>query len=210
MSPTCRAASISIPELLGFRITDTRDLKKIPGREECPERLEDGRSYFMRYGTDHHAFVLFNKSLGAIFGDDAVEQGHHDQPDHLAGRQPRARSSTPSTGSSEQGVTIQRVGRDMPGCNWHTYIYDPDGHTNELYYGIEQIGWDGCSKPATMYYRGFREPPELPQMTELQEVQTRWRRASTSNRATVHDRGDEYDVDGVMLPRPFKITKIGP
>ena len=39
----------------------------------------------------------------------------------------------------EQGIGIQRVGRDMPGSNWHVYPLDPDGHINELYYGIEQI-----------------------------------------------------------------------
>ena len=40
----------------------------------------------------------------------------------------------------------------------------------ELYYGIEQVGWDGLSKPRSMYYRGFREAPQLPQINELQEV----------------------------------------
>ena len=59
----------------------------------------------------------------------------------------------------------------MPGSNWHAYVYDPDGHTNELYYGIEQVGWEGYSKPRTMYDRGFREAPELPQINEFQEVQ---------------------------------------
>ena len=38
----------------------------------------------------------------------------------------------------------------MPGSNWHTYLYDPDGQSNELYYGIEQIGWNGHSKPKAM------------------------------------------------------------
>ena len=58
----------------------------------------------------------------------------------------------------------------MPGSNWHVYVYDPDGHTNELYYGIEQIGWNQLSKPTEMYYRGFREKPSLPQMSEIAEV----------------------------------------
>jgi len=71
----------------------------------------------------------------------------------------------------ELGIPIQRSGRDFPGSNWHTYIYDPDGHTNELYYGIEQIGWQGYSKPRAMYDRGFREAPTLPQINEFQEVQ---------------------------------------
>ena len=58
---------------------------------------------------------------------------------------------------NEREVPIMRVGRDMPGSNWHVYCYDPDGHVNELYYGIEQEGWNGRSKPRDMYYRGFRE-----------------------------------------------------
>ena len=30
----------------------------------------------------------------------------------------------------------------MPGSNWNAYPFDPDGHVNEIFYGIEQIGWD--------------------------------------------------------------------
>ena len=37
-------------------------------------------------------------------------------------------------------IRVVRTGRDMPGSNWHFYPVDPCGHTNELYYGIEQIG----------------------------------------------------------------------
>ena len=55
---------------------------------------------------------------------------------------------------TEKGIKLQRSGRDMPGSNWHTYLFDPDGHQNELYYGIEQIGWNGHSKPRIMYDRG--------------------------------------------------------
>ena len=51
---------------------------------------------------------------------------------------------------TEKGVEIRRMGRDMPGSNWHVYVRDPDGHTVELYYGIAQVGWDGWSKPVAM------------------------------------------------------------
>src|SRR3989442_13765242 len=76
----------------------------------------------------------------------------------------------------ERGVEIRRVGRDMPGSNWHAYVYDPDGHVNELYYGIEQIGWDGGSKPLPVYERGFHDLPTLPQISaEAEAEQTRSR-----------------------------------
>ena len=42
--------------LLGFRITDIRDLKKIPGREEIARKVDDGRIVFMSHNSDHHAF----------------------------------------------------------------------------------------------------------------------------------------------------------
>ena len=45
----------------------------------------------------------------------------------------------------------------MPGSNWHVYVRDPDGHTVELYYGMEQIGVSGRAKPFDMYYRRFME-----------------------------------------------------
>src|SRR5215831_8751585 len=111
-----------------------------------------------------------------------------------------------------QQVRIQRVGRDMPGSNWHVYVYDPDGHTNEFYYGIEQIGWNQLSKPRDMYYRGFNEKPSLPQMSEAAEVaEAREKGIDVLSGHRPHQSlAGTYDVEGVLLPRPFKITKIGP
>ena len=114
---------------------------------------------------------------------------------------------------SEAGLKIQRVGRDMPGSNWHTYFYDSEGHTNELYYGMEQIGWDGRSKPLSMHDRGFREMPQLPQVPEDEEVRTSAQRGDDLvSGSEFRDAlpGAEYDVEGVMLPRPFKVIKVGP
>ncbi|WP_428659863.1 VOC family protein [Reyranella sp.] len=198
-------------KLLGFRITDTRDLKKIPGREEMAKRLEDGRIVFMSHNSDHHAFLLAHKSLGAIFGDDAVSKDITvNQITWQVGTMEEVFAAADYF--QEKQVEIRRVGRDMPGSNWHTYIRDPDGHTVELYYGMEQIGWDGRSKPETLYYRAFRERPELPQMSEEQEVRDAVAKGIDINAGnTIRDRGEEeYIVAGVKLPRPFKITNIGP
>jgi catechol 2,3-dioxygenase-like lactoylglutathione lyase family enzyme len=112
----------------------------------------------------------------------------------------------------EQQVRIQRVGRDMPGSNWHVYVYDPDGHTNEFYYGIEQVGWNRLSKPRDMYYRGFNEKPTLPQMSEAAEVAEAVDRKIEvySGHRPRDNLAAKYDVEGILLPRPFKITKVGP
>lgn len=198
-------------KLLGLRITDTRDLSKVPGREEMARRLEDPRIVFMSHNSDHHAFLLAHKSLGAIFGDDAVSKDI------------TVNQITWQVGSMEEvfaaadyfrdrQVEIRRVGRDMPGSNWHTYIRDPDGHTVELYYGMEQIGWNGRSKPEAMYYRAFRERPDLPQMSEAEEVREALGKGIDIDAGnTIRDPlNNEYVVAGVRLPRPFKIVNIGP
>src|SRR5438093_10626856 len=48
--------------LLGFKISDELDFAKVPG---MPEQVQtfDARGFFMRHGTDHHSFVLFNKNV---------------------------------------------------------------------------------------------------------------------------------------------------
>ncbi len=100
----------------------------------------------------------------------------------------------------------------MPGSNWHTYLYDPDDHTNELYYGIEQIGWNGHSKPKEMHKRGFQKPPELPQMSEFNDVQQAIKEEVDliSGYRHTDELPAKYNVDGVLLPQPFKIVRIGP
>jgi catechol 2,3-dioxygenase-like lactoylglutathione lyase family enzyme len=197
--------------LLGFRITDTRDFSKIPGREEMAKRMQDPRIVFMSHNSDHHAFLLAHKSMGAIFGDDAVSKDVTvNQITWQVGTMEEVYAAADYF--SEKQVEIRRVGRDMPGSNWHTYIRDPDGHTVELYYGMEQIGWDGRSKPESMYYRAFRQRPDLPQISEEQEVREAVAKGVDINAGnTIQDRGqEEYVVAGVRLPRPFKIVNIGP
>lgn len=198
-------------DLLGFRISDVADMF---ASRLTPEQLKDvgnPRGYFTRYGGDHHAFVLFNKKVmdqlnPARFSGEITINQITWQVGSLA------EVGAAATWLPEQGVRHQRTGRDMPGSNWHTYVYDPDGHTNELYYGIEQVGWDGLSKPREMYYRGFREAPTLPQMSEFDEVQEALAKGIDvhSGYRHVDSLPARYDVDGILLPRPFKITRIGP
>lgn len=197
-------------DLLGFKLSDTLDFGKMPWAPKSAD-VGDPRGYFMRYGTDHHAFVLFNKKV----------LDH--RPDRKFAPEVTVNQITWQCGSlkeimdghtyfEQQGIPIQRVGRDMPGSNWHVYVYDPDGHTNELYYGIEQIGWNQASKPVEMYSRGFREKPSLPQMSESAELAQAIDKGLDllGGHRTRETLPETYDVDGVLLPRPFKVTKIGP
>lgn len=194
--------------LLGFRITDDLDIRTLGTKFD---NLEDGRVLFMTHNADHHAFLLAHRSLGAIFGDDA--ESADVTLNQITWQVNTLEEVVNAVGYfNKKDVTLRRMGRDMPGSNWHVYVRDPDGHTIELYYGMEQVGWDGLSKPTELYYRRFNESPPLPQVSEKTEVE---QAAETGiDVFSGYRRQDigtgDYVVGAVRLPRPFKITRIGP
>lgn len=205
-------------DLLGFWESDVLDFKGIPGLGEKLAHIEDGRGYFFTHGSDHHAFVLFPRNvMDAFVAAGGGGGGKGEVTINQITWQTGALAEVVNGAHffEERGIGIQRVGRDMPGSNWHVYPYDPDGHINELYYGIEQIDWTRRSKPREMYYRMFHEEPSLPQMSEEAEVEEALAKgidiySGFSGFPGGETRPARYDVAGVLLPRPFKITKIGP
>ncbi|MCZ6886360.1 MAG: VOC family protein [Alphaproteobacteria bacterium] len=201
-------------DLLGFKIVDTRDPFK--GKETPPEFADMGdcTGYFTRYASDHHALVFYNHRFRMA--------GDPEQKRFWPGN--TINQITWQVGSLEEvveghkwleseGCDMVRTGRDMPGSNWHTYVKDPDGHINELYYGIEQIGWTGRSKPSPMFERGFHEAPVLPQISEYQEVQDALADdvdIMSGHRVNEEHLDFDHDVSGILMPRPFRVVKIGP
>ena len=202
-------------DVLGFRVTDTLDFSRIftaPG-------LFDGvptMGYFMTHGTDHHSFVLFPRA--AFDRMESASAGGHATSAEITINQITWQVGTlREVGDGidwfrSVGVDPGRVGRDVPGSNWHSYPSDPEGHTNEIYYGIEQIGWNLRAKPAEARKRGFHVKPELPQICEYQELEMfRSEGVNLDSGFTHVETGPfAYDVGGVMLTRPFKVIKIGP
>ena len=198
--------------LLGFRVSDVLDFKRFFGDPKLAEGLGETRGYFLRYGTDHHAFALFpRRARGAL--------------SHRPNTNPKVTTNqiTFQVGSLRevveghhwfvaQALEMQRHGRDPLGSNWHTYLYDPDDHVAELYYGIEQIGWNGFAKPAFKISRNFQQVAELPQIAELDEVREALEKGVElcSGYRGVDPLPAKYEVGGIMLPRPFKIVRVGP
>lgn len=196
-------------DLLGFKISDVID-HATRAKDSELAGLADTNSYFTRYGTDHHAMVLFNERARAALG-------RVSQPGVTINQITWQVGSLAEVGAGirwfkQKGLKQQRSGRDMPGSNWHTYLFDPEGHSNELYYGIEQIGWNGHSKPRGMYAIGFDEAPPLPQISEFQETQNALTKGVDLQSGYRHLEAlpESFDVDGVLLPRPFKIVRLGP
>ncbi|MEA2639240.1 MAG: hypothetical protein QOF51_634, partial [Chloroflexota bacterium] len=186
-------------DLLGFRISDSSP-----------------NGNFMRYGSDHHAFNLARQRLPDPQATNAPGARRYKPEITINQITWQTQSLSEPVGAvdyfAERGIELQRTGRDGAGSNWATYFYDPEGHTNELYYGIEQIGWDGHAKPAE-YRHPVREKVKLPQPSEFDEIQESL--ATTGVPIMAGHRHLEtlppsYDVSGIMLPRPFKIVKHGP
>ncbi|MCR3721990.1 MULTISPECIES: VOC family protein [Prauserella salsuginis group] len=194
-------------DLLGFTVSDTVELAKAdPG--DWLDQVPDSKIYFLRHNSDHHTFVLMPRPWVQL-------RESPDRPDitinQITWQVSTLREIVEARKWLEsQGKKIARYGRD-PGSNWHTYFPDPTGHTNELEYGIEQIGWDGLSKPESMW--PWRDDhPELPfkaEVTELAEALADGVDLTSGHRWA--DRSDKtHDVGGVLLGRPFKAVRIGP
>jgi len=200
-------------EELGFRISDRLNFGARAKNQEDIAGFGDPGGYFMRHGTDHHSFVLFNKRVREYL--DTQRRFVPGVTVNQISWQVGSLEEVVNGGAwqVEQGMELQRSGRDMPGSNWHSYFYDPDGHTNELYYGMEQIGWDSLSKPFSMHDRGFHTPPQLPQIPEDDEVRASAQRGDDLiSGSAMRDAlpGGDYNVEGIKLPRPFKVIKVGP
>ncbi len=202
-------------DLLGFRVTDQVNLfDLVPSelRAMVEEVLTDPRLIFTSNSSDHHALMLAHRTFGTLSGNDRSAK------DNTLSQITWQVGSLQEVVDAEaylraQGVEIARVGRDMPGGNWHVYFFDPDDNMVELYHGMEQIGWSRKSRPQEMRYRAFSNVPPLPQMSEAAEIQEALDRGIDIHSgwcpSETHLKETE-DVGGVLLPRPFKVTRLGP
>jgi catechol 2,3-dioxygenase-like lactoylglutathione lyase family enzyme len=198
-------------EMFGFRLSDPLDFAaRVP--PELKDKVGPTVGYFMRHGSDHHSLVIFPQPVLH-----AVYQGPPGAPAPTVNQITWQVSTLQEVVRgyewfSGRGFKVHRSGRDTPGSNWHFYPFDPQGLVNELYYGIEQIGWDGYSKAAAMHERRYMAPPELPHLSEAAEVDAGYERGVkvTDGLRDTEPLPEVHDVGGVLLGRPFKVTRVGP
>jgi catechol 2,3-dioxygenase len=115
-------------DVLGFKVSDVYS-----------EGLMPGGMVFLRCNTDHHCLALVGQAPG---------QAQHRELHHVAFEVPtlaevlRARDRL-----RQRGVPIDFEGRRRAGCQIAVEFRDPDNHSLEIYWGVDQVGSDGRVRP---------------------------------------------------------------
>jgi len=111
-------------QVLGFKLSDV-----------FPEDLQPGRFAFLRCNADHHAIAL----AGTGPGDSKHTQLHHIAFEVAT----LAEIFQARERLRENDVTITFDGRRRAGCQFAVEFLDPDKHTIEIHWGLDQVGTDG-------------------------------------------------------------------
>jgi catechol 2,3-dioxygenase-like lactoylglutathione lyase family enzyme len=114
--------------VLGFKISDIYEQELVPGG-----------MVFLRFNTDHHGVAL----IGALPEDAQNIELHHmafavSTLDEVF----QAREHL-----EKNGVAIKFHGRRRAGVQIAVEFPDPDGHMLEIYWGLDQVGSDGITRP---------------------------------------------------------------
>ena len=116
-------------QVLGFRVSDV-----------YPHEMVPGGMVFMRYNHDHHGIGF----VGCMEGESAhVELNHVAFEVATLDEIFRARIYL-----EKMGVPIDFEGRRRAGTQISLEFQDPDGHRLELFWGLDQVGYDQTIRPA--------------------------------------------------------------
>ena len=115
-------------QVLGFKVSDV-----------YPETMMPGGMVFLRCNTDHHCLAL----VGAGDGNAANRELHHFAFEvatlaEVVHARERLRA---------HNVKIDFEGRRRAGCQIAVEFRDPDNHSMEIYWGVDQVGSDGTVRP---------------------------------------------------------------
>lgn len=115
-------------QLLGFRVSDV-----------YPETMMKGGMVFLRCNADHHCLALIGGSgrAGA-----AIELHHLAFEVSTLDEVLRAREHL-----RKHGVQIDFEGRRRAGCQVAVEFRDPDHHSVEIFWGLDQVKEDGKVRP---------------------------------------------------------------
>lgn len=175
-----------------------------------------GAGYFGRHAGDHHSFALFDKKKfneRQYAGANAKHFREDNDINQITWQvQSVAEMAEATKYFHDIGVEVMREGRaGGGGSQFHLYVWAPDEQIFELYYGIEQISWNGYARPVAMRH-GTAVAPTEPQLPDYQLISDDINKGIDvlAGARNVSEMPLKYNVDGVLLPQPFKITRVGP
>jgi catechol 2,3-dioxygenase-like lactoylglutathione lyase family enzyme len=125
-------------EVIGLHVSD-----RMPYPEDDP--ISEG--IFLRCNADHHVISMFGlRDPAPPQESDRAEPrpGLH----HFAfemGSFEELRAAAAYVREHDLPVRAMRIGG--PGCQLRIYFWDPENNLIELYWALDQIGWDGRSRP---------------------------------------------------------------
>ena len=120
-------------------------------------RWNGHRCAFLRVNTEHHSLALYPIALRSELGlsehtscmSFGVQVGDYAQLRAALGF------------LEERAVEIVHLPPELsPGIDYSAFAIDPDGHAIQLYYYMEQIGWDGKPRKASERRRTGDEWPD--------------------------------------------------
>jgi catechol 2,3-dioxygenase-like lactoylglutathione lyase family enzyme len=115
-------------EVLGFSVSDI-----------YPESMVPGGMAFLRCNSDHHSVALVG-GLKASAGN--IDMHHLAFEVATLDEVLRARDHL-----RRRAVPIDFEGRRRAGCQIAVEFRDPDGHRLEIFWGVDQVGSDGITRP---------------------------------------------------------------
>lgn len=123
-------------QILGFKVSDA-----------YPDTMISGRMVFMRCNADHHGLAL----IGGAAGDaENVELHHLAFEVATIDEVLRAREHL-----RKHDVQIDFDGRRRAGAQVAVEFRDPDNHTLEIFWGLDQVGSDGRTRPPQEWREEF-------------------------------------------------------
>jgi len=123
-------------QVLGFKVSDV-----------YPETMMPGRMAFLRFDADHHGIALVGKRQDER-GEQRAKGQRPRELHHLAFEVATLDEVLRARDHLERhGVTLDYQGRRRAGCQVAVEFRDPDGHSLEIFWGLDQVAWDGAARP---------------------------------------------------------------
>jgi catechol 2,3-dioxygenase len=122
-------------ETLGMAVSD---------RMTFPPESPFDEGVWLRINTDHHVISLFGlRDPGEPRGRTPTAGVHHIGFEVASFEQLLAVLRH----ARAHDIPIQGTRGGGPGNQLRVYLYDPEDNIVELYYAMDQIGWDGAARP---------------------------------------------------------------